>query len=118
MALTICGTTVSSYPTMPGKIGLPSRSRDIRFSRSSSFTRRDWRCCAVKGLWRNSPRVRAKLMVGTPKGNDLKRIIPLRRRCQRSAISLQVNRFLADSQKLALWQVFLSELGDEPHGYQ
>src|SRR5580658_861617 len=75
-ALTICGTTVSSYPTMPGKIGLPSRSRDIRFSRSSSLTRRDPSCCALKGPWRNSPRVRAKLMVGTPKGNDLKRIIP------------------------------------------
>src|SRR6266404_7400230 len=64
IAFTICGTTVSSYPTMPGNIGLPSRSRDIRFSRSSSFTRRELRRCAVKGLWRNSPRVRAELMVG------------------------------------------------------
>src|ERR1700686_168505 len=51
---------------MPGNIGPPSRSRDIRFSRSSSFTRREPRRCAVKGLWRNSPRVRATLMVGTP----------------------------------------------------
>src|SRR6266852_9684144 len=49
---------------MPGNIGPPSRSRDIRFSRSSSFTRRELRRCAVKAPWRNSPRVRAELMVG------------------------------------------------------
>src|ERR1700687_488158 len=61
---------------MPGNIGLPSRSRDIRFSRSSSFTRREPRRCAVKGLWRNSPRVRAELMVGTSEGDSLMRIIP------------------------------------------
>src|SRR3984893_6588502 len=49
---------------MPGNIGPPSRSRDIRFSRSSSFTRRELRRCAVKAPWRNSPRVWAELMVG------------------------------------------------------
>src|SRR3984893_5676999 len=49
---------------MPGNIGPPSRSRDIRFPRSSSFTRRELRRCAVKAPWRNSPRVRAELMVG------------------------------------------------------
>src|ERR1700730_1765160 len=49
---------------MPGNIGPPSRSRDIRFSRSSSFTRRELRRCAVKAPWRNSPRVGAELMVG------------------------------------------------------
>src|SRR5260370_36124739 len=49
---------------MPGNIEPPSRSRDIRFSRSSSFTRRELRRCAVKAPWRNSPSVRAELMVG------------------------------------------------------
>src|SRR4051812_35188853 len=39
-ALTICGTTVSSYPMMPGKIGCPLRRRTIRFSRISSLTDR------------------------------------------------------------------------------
>src|ERR1700692_1263634 len=34
------------------------------------------RRCAVKGLWRNSPRVRAKLMLGTSEGDSLMRIIP------------------------------------------
>src|ERR1700730_3952231 len=67
IAFTICGTTVSSYPTMPGNIGPPSRSRAIRFSRSSSLTRRVPNRCSVKGLRRNSPRVRGKFMVGTPK---------------------------------------------------
>src|ERR1700694_5394011 len=61
---------------MPGNIGPPSRRRVIRFSRSSSLTRRDARRCAVKGLWRNSPTVRAKLMVGTSEGDSLMRIIP------------------------------------------
>src|SRR6266851_5559612 len=55
---------------MPGNIGLPSRNREMRFSRSSSFTRREPRRCAVKGLRRNSPRVRAKLMVGTSEGQQ------------------------------------------------
>ncbi len=52
---------------MPGNNGPPSRRRAIRFSRSSSFTRRARRRGSVKGLRRNSPRVREKLMVGTPK---------------------------------------------------
>src|SRR3954464_13100676 len=39
-ALTICGTTLSSYPMMPGKIGCPPRRRTIRFSRISSLTDR------------------------------------------------------------------------------
>src|ERR1700733_3311748 len=52
---------------MPGNMGPPSRSRAIRFSRSSSLTRRARRRGSVKGLRRNSPRVREKLMVGTPK---------------------------------------------------
>src|SRR5271169_5104764 len=53
---------------MPANIGPPSRSRNIRFSRNSSLTRRDPRRSAEKGLWRNSPRVRAELMVGTSEG--------------------------------------------------
>ena len=43
-ALMIWGTTVSSYPTMPGKSGAfvfaDSRSLAMRFSRSSSLTLR------------------------------------------------------------------------------
>src|SRR5258707_3402832 len=57
---------------MPENIGPPSRSRDIRFSRSSSFTPRAPRRCAVKGLWRDSPRVRANLMVGNLRRNKRK----------------------------------------------
>src|ERR1035438_2187549 len=60
---------------MPGNIGLPSRNRAIRFSRSSSLTRREARRCSLKGLWRNSPRVLGKLMVGTPEKNNLDWII-------------------------------------------
>ena len=49
----------------------------IRFSRISSLTLREARRCSENGLSRNSPRVWAMLMVGTPKENSLKRIIPL-----------------------------------------
>src|ERR1700685_3832886 len=66
MALTICGTTVSSYPTIPGNIGPPWRSFAIRLSRSSSFTRRLRRCASENGLWRNSPSVRGRLMIERP----------------------------------------------------
>ena len=38
IAFSICGRTLSSYPTMPGKSGSPARSRAIRLSRSSCFT--------------------------------------------------------------------------------
>ena len=37
-AFTICGTTVSSYPIIPGNTGSFAFSRAIRFSRISSFT--------------------------------------------------------------------------------
>ena len=37
-ALTIWGTTVSSYPMMPGNTGCFALRRQIRFSRISSFT--------------------------------------------------------------------------------
>src|ERR1017187_8415957 len=63
---------------MPGKIGAGSglspcsRRRAIRLSRISSFTRREPRRFSEKGLTRNSPKVRATLMVGTPeKGKAL-----------------------------------------------
>ena len=53
MAFTICGTTVSSKPTMPGNSGSRRSSLQIRFSRSSSFTLRDrYRSCA-----RSAPKV-------------------------------------------------------------
>src|SRR5438876_1747540 len=70
IALTICGTTVSSYPTIPGKSGPPSRNLQTRLSRSSSFTRRAKRRCSENGLWRSSPSVRGKLMETTPRGNS------------------------------------------------
>ncbi len=38
IALTICGTTVSSYPTMPGNSVSPRWSLQIRLPRSSSLT--------------------------------------------------------------------------------
>src|ERR1700733_12212815 len=66
MALTICGTTVSSYPTIPGNIGPPWRSFAIKLSRSSSFTRRLRSCSSENGLWRNSPSVRGRLMIEKP----------------------------------------------------
>src|ERR1700683_540711 len=69
MALTICGTTVSSYPTIPGNIGPPWRSFAIKLSRSSSFTRRLRSCCSENGLWRNSPSVRGRLMIEKPPEN-------------------------------------------------
>src|SRR5690349_4452629 len=40
IALTSCGMTVSSYPTIPGNSFSPARSFLIRFSRSSSLTER------------------------------------------------------------------------------
>src|SRR5947208_2688142 len=56
-ALISCGTTVSSYPTIPGKIGSPVLSFAIRLSRSSSFTRRVRSRCSLNSLFRSSPRV-------------------------------------------------------------
>src|SRR5277367_6742033 len=47
---------------MPGKIGPPVRSLAMRLSRSSSFTPRDSMVFSEKGLVRNSPSVRGKLM--------------------------------------------------------
>lgn len=52
-ALTICGTTDSSYPRIPGNKRSPDRSFVIRFDRISSFTGRD-----VYPLALNSPSVR------------------------------------------------------------
>src|SRR5947207_13171750 len=47
---------------MPGKIGASCPILAIRFSRSSSFTRRARNFSSEKGLRRNSPRVRGKLI--------------------------------------------------------
>src|SRR6266700_5890045 len=47
---------------MPGKIGLSCPSFAIRLSRNSSFTRRERNFSSEKGLRRNSPRVRGKLI--------------------------------------------------------
>src|SRR6266700_375428 len=47
---------------MPGKIGLSCPSFAIRLSRNSSFTRRERNFSSEKGLRRNSPRVREKLI--------------------------------------------------------
>src|SRR5208283_5277081 len=62
-AFTICGTTVSSYPTMPGNTGLPERTRAIRLSRISSFTRR-LRTRGSENCWlrRSSPNVCGRLL--------------------------------------------------------
>src|SRR5271156_5534857 len=61
---------------MPGKMGASSgrpacsRNRAIRFSRISSFTRREARRLSENEEARNSPNVRALLMAGTPGGTD------------------------------------------------
>src|SRR5207244_9035820 len=47
---------------MPGKIGPSCPSFAIKLSRSSSFTRRERNFSSEKGLRRNSPRVRGKLI--------------------------------------------------------
>src|SRR6266700_4660126 len=47
---------------MPGKIGLSCPSFAIKLSRSSSFTRRERNFSSERGLRRNSPRVRGKLI--------------------------------------------------------
>src|SRR5688500_3640427 len=52
-ALTICGTTDSSYPRIPGNKRSPDLSFLIRFALISSFTGRD-----VYQLALNSPNVR------------------------------------------------------------
>src|SRR5215470_763606 len=51
---------------MPGNTDPVARSLLMRLSRNSSFTRRLRRRCSEKGLCRNSPRVRGRLMTGTP----------------------------------------------------
>src|SRR5215469_16841420 len=56
-ALTNCGTTLSSYPTIPGKIVSPVLSFAIKLSRSSSFTRRVRSRCSLNSFFRSSPRV-------------------------------------------------------------
>src|SRR5882724_3999941 len=56
-AFTTCGITVSSKPTMPGNKGSRFCSRQIRFSRSSSFTVR-WGSLVARSLYvRSAPRV-------------------------------------------------------------
>src|SRR5207248_6497343 len=57
IALTICGTTVSSNPITPGKIAWPSRSLAIKLSRNSSLTRRSRNRASEKSLFLSSPRV-------------------------------------------------------------
>src|SRR6185369_12661210 len=66
MALMICGTTVSSYPIMPAKIGPGQPSLTARFSRISSLTERVRRRCSEKALSRSSPSVRGRLMKEPP----------------------------------------------------
>src|ERR1700730_7130785 len=56
-AFTICGTTVSSKPTTPGKSGSRRCSLQTRFCRNSSFTERDWIRSSEKWLLLSSPRV-------------------------------------------------------------
>src|SRR5215813_4741251 len=63
-AFTSCGTTVSSYPIIPGKMVSPERSLAIRLSRSSSLTLRARSLCSEKELFRSSPRVRGRFMKG------------------------------------------------------
>src|SRR5215469_5962703 len=69
IALMICGTTVSSYPTMPGKTESSpfSRNRATRLSRNSSFTWRERKRSSENWLRRRSPNVRGTLMNGTPR---------------------------------------------------
>ena len=59
-AFTSCGTTVSSYPTIPGNSASSApavaRSLAIRFSRSSSLTERPTRA-GVNSLLRSAPSV-------------------------------------------------------------
>src|SRR5258708_182868 len=71
IALMICGTTVSSYPTMPGNTAASplARSRAVRFSRNSSLTWRVRKSSSGKVLRRRSPSVRGRLMKGTPGKN-------------------------------------------------
>src|ERR1043166_308075 len=57
MALTTCGTTLSSYPTMPGNSGSPRWILQMRLLRSSSFTERLTSLDSEKELWRQAPRV-------------------------------------------------------------
>src|SRR5256885_346695 len=57
IALTICGTTVSSNPMTPGKIAWPSRSLAIKLSRNSPLTRRSRNRDSENSLFLSSPRV-------------------------------------------------------------
>src|SRR3990170_6959548 len=57
MALTICGITVSSYPTMPGKSGSFAFNIRSRFSRISSRTVLRAVRASVKWLRMRAPRV-------------------------------------------------------------
>ena len=57
-ALTICGTTVSSYPCTPGKSVSPFSMPRSRLRRSSSLTEREAPRGSKSGMRFNSPRVR------------------------------------------------------------
>src|SRR5580698_10393526 len=76
IALIICGTTVSSYPTMPGKTAASpfSLRRAMRFSRSSSLTWRVRKRSSEKRLRRRSPSVRGTLMKGPPPQTNFTRL--------------------------------------------
>src|SRR5436305_12135578 len=71
IALMICGTTVSSNPTIPGKTEVSpfSRSRATRLSLNSSLTRRVRKRSSEKLLRRRTPSVRGTLMERTPTQN-------------------------------------------------
>src|SRR5579883_1340495 len=97
---------------MPGNTGPGCCSFPIRFSRSSSFTLRARKRCSEKELWRSSPRVRGRLMIGTPnKTNFASDYTLLRHRHWEAAALRKARRDGAPAAKGALHERELSERG-------
>src|SRR5947199_4867835 len=71
MALTTCGTTVSSYPRMPGNSSSPRCILQIRFERISSLTVRLAIFASENELWRSTPKVRGNSCVALDKQTPL-----------------------------------------------
>src|SRR5580765_2407670 len=71
MALTTCGTTVSSYPTIPGNSVSPRWILQIRLERSSSLTVRPATLGSEKELARRAPKVRGNSCVALDKQTPL-----------------------------------------------
>src|SRR5437016_12861061 len=84
---------------MPGKIGPSCPSFEIKLSRNSSFTRRERNFSSEKGLRRNSPRVRGKLIAA-----QLQKLSAISRKQRRNVLIIRPRGSRLWAAGFGLWQ--------------